>query len=402
MGIDENRFALTCTACGRTYGPRERVWLCACGGLLDLNPPAPQAVRETFAGPPATGARQDARGLWRYARLLPIAHPDDARAYGEGFTPLTRVRAAGDAARAAAGATAPGPLLKLDYLFPSGSFKDRGSAVMLNRLRELGVTNLVEDSSGNAGASIATYSARNGLRCAIFAPASASRGKLAQVAQAGARLVTVPGPREKATEAAEEAVRAGAYYAGHNRNPFFLAGLKTWAYEVYEQLGGRAPGDCVFPVGGGSALIGAHRGFTELLAAGLISRLPRLWAAQTDSCNPVARAIADGLDHLPPVEKRLTVAEGIALVRPPRGAKILEAIRESGGGAVTVPEGDVLPAAGELARLGFFAEPTSAVAWAGYTQMGAAGRFPDPDGVVVTLTGSGLKFQDWPVVVATP
>ncbi len=402
MGVDENRFSLTCAACGRTYGPRKRVWRCECGGLLDLNPPAPQLVRDTFTALRSTGARREAHGLWRYAPLLPIAHPDEVRAYGEGLTPLTRARAAGHAARAAKGSAALGPLLKLDYLFPSGSFKDRGSAVMLNRLRELDVTDLVEDSSGNAGASVATYSARNGLRCAIFAPASASRGKLAQVAQAGARLVAVPGPREKATEEAEEAAKAGAYYAGHNRNPFFLAGMKTWAYEVYEQLGGRAPGDCVFPVGGGSMLIGAHRGFRDLLAAGLISRLPRLWAAQTDSCDPVARAIAEGLDHLPPVDKRPTVAEGIALVQPPRGAKILAAIRETGGGAVTVPEGDVLPAAGELARLGFFVEPTSVAAWAGCTRLATTGRFPDPADVVVTLTGSGLKFRDWPVVAATP
>lgn len=357
---------------------------------MDLTPPAPVTIRKTFAPPPAGDARPKARGLWRYSSLLPVERPDEARAYGEGLTPLTRARAA------------EGPLLKLDYLFPSGSFKDRGSAIMVNRLRELGVTDISEDSSGNAGASIATYSARNGLRCTIFAPDSASRGKLAQVVQAGARLVTVPGPREKTTEAAEQAARAGAYYAGHNRNPFFLAGMKTWAYEVYEQLGGRAPGDCVFPVGGGSLLIGAHRGFKDLLAAGLIARLPRLWAAQTDSCDPVARAIAEGLDHLPAVDKRPTVAEGIALVRPPRGVVILEAIRESGGGAVTVPEGEVLPAAGDLARLGFFAEPTSAAAWAGYTGLAAAGRFPDPADIVVTLTGSGLKFQDWPGTAGAP
>ncbi|MHB8928731.1 MAG: threonine synthase [Bacillota bacterium] len=380
--MDESRLSPACQECGRTYGPDVQVWRCDCGGLLELAPPPPEAVRETFAA--LTADRPASRDFWRYHALLPVAWVDEVRAYGEGLTPLIVAW------------PGPSPLLKLDYLFPSGSFKDRGSAVMLNRLREIGVTDLVEDSSGNAGASVATYSARNGLRCTIFAPAGASRGKLAQIAQTGSRLVAVPGPREKATEAAEGAARAGAYYAGHNRSPFFLAGMKTWAYEVFEQLGGKAPSDCVFPVGGGSLLIGAHRGFKELLTAGLIPRLPRLWAAQTDSCDPVARAIAEGLDDLPPVEKRPTVAEGIALVRPPRGKEVLRVIRESGGGAVTVPEGDVLPAAGELARLGFFAEPTSAAAWAGYSRLAAAGRFADPAGVVVTLTGSGLKFSDWP------
>jgi len=382
--MEERQLWLVCRDCGWTHDPKAPVWRCECGGLLDLTPSPPAVLREAMIAP----AARLRPGLWRYHALLPVARIDEVRAYGEGLTPL--VRAWPDA-------RGPAPFLKLDYLFPSGSFKDRGSAVMVNRLRELGVTELVEDSSGNAGASIATYSARNGIRCVIFAPAGASRGKLAQIAQTGARLVVVPGPREQATEAAEEAARAGAYYAGHNRNPFFLAGLKTWAYEVFEQLGGKAPADCVFPVGGGSLLIGAHRGFKELLSAGFIECLPRLWAAQTDSCDPVARAITEGLDDLPPVAKRPTVAEGIALVRPPRGKEILAAIRESGGGAVTVPEGHVLPAAGELARLGFFAEPTSAAAWAGFRRLAAEGRIADPAETVVTLTGSGLKFSDWPL-----
>jgi threonine synthase len=327
------------------------------------------------------------RGFWRYGELLPIADLKGARAYDEGLTPLVP---------AWTDRPAPPPWLKLDYLLPTGSYKDRGSAVMINRLRELGVAALIEDSSGNAGASVATYAARNSLGCTIFAPAGASRGKLAQIAQTGARLVTVGGARERAAEAALKAAGT-AYYAGHNVNPYFLAGVKTWAYEVFEQCGGVAPDDCVFPVGGGSLLVGADLGFRDLLGAALIDRLPRLWAVQAEPCAPVVKAFELGLDAPEPVEKGPTVAEGIALARPPRGVDVLAAIRRTGGGAIAVPDEDILPAAERIASLGFFVEPTSAAAWLGYERLVAAGRLVAGATIVVALTGSGLKYTDWPV-----
>lgn len=406
------RDTLICADCGRTFGPETRAWRCDCGGLLGLAPPPPEAVKRTFSSP------RKAAGFWRYGALLPLADPAAVRAFDEGPSPL--VRAGFDDRNGPRDPRDPrSPLLKLDYLLPSGSFKDRGSAVMINRLRELGVTEIVEDSSGNAGASVATYAARNELRCTLYVPADASPGKLAQMAQAGATLVAVEGPREKAAEAAHRAVEAArgaagaagaawavmatgaAYYAGHNLNPYFIAGLKTWAYEVFEQLGGKAPDDCVVPVGGGSLLVGAHQGFADLVAAGLIGRPPRLWAVQSEACPPVVRAVELGLNDLPPVERRPTVAEGIALTRPPRGRAVLAAIKATGGGAIAVAESDILPAARRLAGLGFFVEPTSAAAWLGYERLAGEGRFDEGATVVVALTGSGLKYAGWPAPART-
>jgi threonine synthase len=278
---------------------------------------------------------------------------------------------------------------KLEGLNPTGAFKDRGMALVINDIVARGATWVVEDSSGNAGASLAAYAARAGIRARIFVPAHASPAKQAQIAVYGAELAPIPGPRSAATRAAEAAAAEGALYASHVWHPLALVGMATVAWEVWEQLGRRAPDWFVAPVGQGTLLLGAWRGFQALAAGGLIDHLPRLVAAQAAGCAPLAAAIAAGSAEVAAVVAQPTIAEGIAIAQPVRGRALLQALRDSRGLAPVASEEEIAAAQMRLAHGGIFVEPTSATAVAvlAHVQSHVA---PDHT-VVVALTGSGLK-----------
>ena len=246
-------------------------------------------------------------------------------------------------------------LAKLEGALPTGSFKDRGTAVTVSWLRARGVGEIVVDSSGNAAASFAGYAARAGLRARIFVPADASPAKLLQTRAYGATVVTVPGPRSAAGDAARAAVtEAGpdVAYASHLWHPAFLAGTATFAYEVFEQLGRRAPDAVVAPLGGGTLLLGVHLGFARLRDAGLIDAVPRLIGVQSDACAPLARAFRAGEPDAVAVDPAATIAEGIRIARPPRSRQILAAIRETGGDIVEVTDDEIRASVRSAARAG--------------------------------------------------
>ncbi|MFH5925035.1 threonine synthase [Roseomonas xinghualingensis] len=319
-----------------------------------------------------------ALGLWRYAAALPF-RPREPIAMGEGRTPLLP--------RSLHGFDA---LLKCEWLMPTGSFKDRGAAVMLSLLREQGITSVLEDSSGNGGAAIATYAAAGGMRARILVPDSTSPAKTVQSRAAGAEIQLTPGTRQ---DCADEALRqgndpaSGFFYASHNWHPFFLQGTKTLAYELWEDLGFQAPDAVVIPCGAGSNVLGCDIGFGELLRAGQIARLPRLYAAQPANCGPLAREALG----LPPEPPRPTIAEGTAIAQPIRPREVLDALRRSGGGGVLLEEEEIAGAALSLARQGIYAEPTSAQAAAALGRLVADGHVRPGEKVVVVLTGTGLK-----------
>jgi threonine synthase len=274
----------------------------------------------------------------------------------------------------------------LEFLLPTGSFKDRGASVMLSHMRGLGVRSAVEDSSGNAAAAVAAYSARAGIACKIFVPASSSSGKLAQIATYGADLVPIPGTREDVAVAARQEA-AQTYYASHVFNPYFFHGTKTFAFEVWEQLLFRAPDQVILPVGHGTLYLGAYLGFRDLLEAGEISRLPRLIGVQAEHCAP-AVAVWRGQSSPAP---GTTIAEGIRIAAPDRLRTILQACHESRGELLTVSEEEIVSTLLQLGRAGLYIEPTAAVAPAGALQLAAAGRLVAGETTVIPLTGSGLK-----------
>ena len=279
---------------------------------------------------------------------------------------------------------------KLEYMAPTGSFKDRGTEVMINILAAQGETHIVDDSSGNAGASVAAYAAQAGMRAEIFVPAYASPAKQAQIAVYGAEVRPIPGVRGNAKQAALEAAERGAALASHAYHPGFLGGQLTVAWELWEQLGHRAPDWYVVPVGQGVHLLGVWLGFRALRAAGLVSKLPRLVAVQAAALAPLCHAFEAGLEAVPPVEPATpSVAEGLAIAEPVRGKRLLQAIRETGGTCVAVEDEATLKAQRQLARRGLYVEPTSATAVAALDTI-LQHAAPD-ETVVVPLTGSGLK-----------
>jgi threonine synthase len=360
-----------CTNCGRTQPLSYSRGACpVCRGVLDLA--APLTFDPARLGP--------APGLWRYAHTFPLPPEAEPVSLGEGGTPLVAATIGGRPVH-----------FKLEFLQPTGSFKDRGMAVLFTGLRAAGITSAVEDSSGNAGASFAGYAARSGIRARVFVPAAASGPKRAQIAAYGAEIVPVEGPRSKAAEAAEAAVAAGAHYGSHIYNPLGLAGTATVAYELWEQLG-HAPARVVLPLGHGTLLLGLHRGFRALRQAGLIPHLPQLFGVQAMACAPIWAVHSYGREGLGFVTEGETVAEGIRVVRPIRGDAVLAAVNESGGTVLAVEDPAIKAGHNVLAHMGFYVEVTSAVVVEALAHPATQGEGE----TVVVLTGSGLKTGEAP------
>ena len=312
--------------------------------------------------------------LWRYAAMLPA---ERCISLGEGLTPLIATEIDGMPFHA-----------KLEYLNPTGSFKDRGTSVLVNHLLTHDVTEVIEDSSGNAGASLAAYCGKSGIKARVFVPANAPEGKKRLIESFGAEIIAVPGPRAAATAACLEAAQT-AVYASHAWSPFFVAGQMTCAWEIWEQLGRRAPDAVAVCVGHGGLFLGLARGFQALLDVGLIDRLPRLVAVQAAACDPIVRAWECDLTKTEAVEQKPSVADGIAITSPVHGQEILASLRATHGAALRVTDDEILAAHQELLRRGFIIEPTSAVPAAALKQI--ATLIGTNATLVVPLTGNGLK-----------
>lgn len=360
-----------CPNCKQSYSLDPTRWRCDCGSPLDLEFEPRFSIEKILRRPPT---------LWRYREALPILRDESILSIGEGSTPLEEMEFSGHRV-----------LLKIDYLFPTGSYKDRGATVLISKVKELGIGKVVEDSSGNAGSAIAAYCAKAGIECEIFVPQSTSSGKLVQIQIYGATLKRIQGSREKTAQAAQDAA-SRTYYASHSWNPFFLHGTKTFAFEIWEQLGWKSPDVLVLPVGHGTLLLGAYIGFKELKEAGRVKGIPKLVAIQSTACPPLYQAFRKGLEDIQPIEKKETIAEGIAIAKPVRGKQILEAIRETDGEMIAVTEKEIGLALKEMGQKGYFIEPTSAATIAGLKRYL---KKKEKKGIVVsTLTGMGLKATE--------
>ncbi|CAN5508442.1 threonine synthase [soil metagenome] len=363
---------LICSRCGAEYTASADLWRCTvCAGPLEWNAP------ETFDRSMIDTSQP---GFWRYWRAFPVS-PDGAVTFNETFTPLVPIDLDGIRVN-----------IKLDGQLPTGSFKDRGTSVLLSFLAGEGVSRVVEDSSGNAAASVAGYAARAGIECEVYAPATASPGKLVQADAYGATVIPISGTRDDVSRAAEIAAeQSGNAYATHNWHPFFVEGVKSWAFEVWEQLGFEAPDAVIAPAGSGSIVLGAFRAFSALKAGGEIQRLPRVYAAQALSCAPLVAAIGSGADETSVYGRQPSLAEGIMIANPVRGRELLLALRASNGGAVSVEEAEIKTALIDLAHKGIYVEPTSATAIGAWRKLVASGQISASERVVVLLTGNGLK-----------
>ena len=358
---------MECTLCGEAYPKDFLGFRCRCGGPLDIR-------FETVM------IRDDltlSQTLWRYRRALPLERDTSIISLGEGMTPVLEETVDGSSVG-----------LKLEYLAPTGSFKDRGASVLLSRLKEMGVEEILEDSSGNAGCSLAAYSAAAGIRCRVMVPANIPEGKAVQIASYGAILERVSGTRDDVANRALERSRE-TFYASHNWQPFFLQGTKTFAYEVFEQMD-PLPDYIFYPIGNGSLLVGSHKGFKEMKAMRWLEKVPGLVGVQAVSHSPIYTAITGKTVE---TKTKKTLAGGIAIGQPARLRSVVEAIRATDGTAVVVNDAQIQAAQRWLARRGYLVEPTSAAALAGYNLWREANR--DFDGrVLIPLTGLGLKDLD--------
>ncbi len=318
--------------------------------------------------------------LWRYRKAIRLPRePFDT--LGEGWTPLVATEW-GDCS----------VQMKCEYLMPTGSYKDRGTAVLFNYLKQSGITEILEDSSGNAGASYAAYAAAFGLTARILVPARAPKAKKAQIAAMGARMEVIEGTRQTVSEAALAASEE-IFYASHNWQPYFIEGTKTLAFEIWEQSGFSVPDNIVVPLGYGSNVIGLYLGFQELTASGEIDRMPRIFGAQAANCAALFAAWeAGGVDTS--FDAGETIADGIASEKPVRVSDVMVAVRESGGGIEVASETEIAAAFNAFAGRGFFVEPTSATAGAVFDKILRSGRVQKSETTVLVLTGHGLKAME--------
>jgi len=361
------KYEITCSACGKPSIDLLEFRCSKCGKPLEAH------LNLDFG----TGKiRKRDYSVWRYAKFFPYVKEREIVTLGEGWTPLVKF--------------SDNVWFKLENLNPTGSFKDRGSTALVSALRKLIGGNggyLSEDSSGNAGASIAAYAARAGLKAKIYVPKNVSGSKLNQIKFYGAEVVKVPGSRSKVADKAQEAER-GKLYVGHIVHPLFRDGIRSLAYEVAEQCHWRIPERIYLPVSAGTLLLGVIDGFEHLADSNVIETVPKIVACQTRQVSPLYH-LFKGLQYAMP-KKITSVADALMSVKPPLLDLMVKRLKDVDGEAVMVEESEIINSYKELARKGFFVEPSSAVAYAGYKKQ-LNNEVSRDDSIVVVLTGTGLK-----------
>lgn len=374
---------LHCPECD-SVASREKVQtLCACGRpwftAYDLDGLDGQAWRRSMGGRPWS--------LWRYAELLPLNRPSERVDLGEGATPVVErppLAVAGGRARL---------LIKQEAGNPTGSFKDRGLSVAVNRSRELGVEGIELPSAGNAGIAAAAYAAAAGMRCRVAVPRP-TPGRVIERCRAYGAEVIVSGETliEAGTELAARA--AGFLSVATMREPCRVEGKKTLGFELAEQLGWKAPDWIVFPTGGGTGIVAMHKAFDELLRLGLVDSRPRLVAVQSDACAPLVAAFEAGVEEAEPWVRPTTEAWGLKVPQAVGDRLTLRALVESKGMALAVPEDRIAPFAANLIRAsGLVVGPEGAAAWLAVEQLAATGTVEDGQTVVAFQTGHPANYR---------
>lgn len=359
-----------CSRCGHREDVSTGKSHCDCGGLwkLDFVPPKFDLKK----------IDQSCWSLFRYREFMALAG-DTWReiTMGEGMTPVVRLDK--------------DVLLKMDYFMPTLSFKDRGAAALIAHCKAIGIDRVVQDSSGNAGNSVAAYCGKAGISCEIFVPEGTSPKKITMIEAHGARAHVIPGTRDHCADVCRSKVESeGIYYASHVYNPFFYEGTKTYIYEVFEQLG-RIPEHIFIPLGNGTLFIGAVKALEHLLDSGVIEKMPHLVAVQSEHCSPIGEAVKTGQKLPVKITPEPTLAEGIAIGEPMRGEENLSYIYRHGIDVITTPEDQILPARKALAKKGIFCEHTTAATYAAYlAYCKNHGKLTD---VLLPMCGAGLKSE---------
>ncbi len=358
-----------CMNCDREYVPTPHLIRCDCGSALWVK------SEKSFS---KSDLITDDFTMWRYSKAYPLDKESIKISFNETLTPLASAKIGNIDI-----------LAKMDSLMPTGSFKDRGAAMVINYLNLQGIRSISEDSSGNGGSAYAGYAAKGNFDCNIFVPAGTSLGKTVQTRAYGARCFEIAGSREDVANAAMNSVAThNSYYVGHNWHPLFIEGVKSVAYEIWEQCGYKAPDNFIVPAGNGSLLAGAYLGFMELLRGGAIDKLPRLFGIQTEGIQPFVQQFNNEEIKIGSTD---TLAEGIKIQRSSRINEIVEFVRQSNGSFLSVSESQIEDAWHVMGKQGFFIEPTCATAFAGIKTLIDTDQIVEGQITVGVITGNGLK-----------
>jgi threonine synthase len=375
---------LKCSKCAKAFSIAIKEPRCpACHLILEVA----LDLEDLKAKGPALFFDRRERSIWRWREFFPIEKEGAIVTLGEGGTPLVPA----DRLRREAGGI--DLYFKNDTLLPTGSLKDRSNAVGISRAVEEGRDVVAVASTGNAAASVAAYAARAGLQSVVFVPEATNVEKVVQAASYGARMVRVRADYDETARLYGQAIQAFGWYNCLSSNPFRNEGKKTYAYEIWTDLGGRIPDWVIHPTAGGTGAAACWKGFNELYRLGWIERLPKIVVAQAAACAPIVQAFEAGWDEIRPVEPQQTIAESIKVGGPSTMAwRALRAVRDSGGMAVALTEAEIERSQVLLATdAGIFAEPAGAVSLGAAIQLAQKGMFQPGDLVVAVIPGHGLK-----------
>lgn len=394
-GLNSIPYQLKCVDCGHGYDPGEVPYVCpvcseeqepgrALLGVLEVDYDYERLAIE-FDRDYLVGCAL--RGTRRYFPLLPLSDEKFLSPLLIGDTPLM----AGERLGTHLGMT--DLFMKDDSRNPAGSYKDRASVLVVAKALEMGAETVCTASTGNAATALACVCASQGVDCSVIVPESAPPAKLAQMLVYGAKVFPVRGNYDQAFDLSSEACqRLGWYNRNTAFNPYTIDGKRVAAFEIWEQLGQRAPDSVWIPTGDGVIIAGLAKGFRDLLGLGLIDKMPRMIAVQAAGSAALVNAFESGLKEPEPVEGASSVADSIVVEAPRNGILALREIRESQGWGVSVSDEEILSALALLGRLtGCFVEPSSAAAVAGLLKEREAGRVADDECAVLLLTGTGLK-----------
>ena len=377
---------LECSMCGEELDA-DRIWnLCPrCNKPLLARYNLKQA-REAVT-PDLIAGREPT--LWRYRELLPVRNARNSLCLGEGFTPLIH------AARLGREVVFERLFIKDEGLNPTGSFKARGLAVAVSRARELGADAISIPSAGNAAGAMSAYAALAGIQSHVFMPRDVPQPFVAECRALGAEVTLVDGLITDCGQVAAEGVlQFGRFDISTLKEPYRIEGKKTMGYEVAEQMGWTLPDVIIYPTGGGTGLIGMWKGFAEMEEMGWIGpKRPRMVTVQSEGCAPMVKAFQEGLEFAEPWQNAKTIADGLRVPAAVGDFLILRALRESGGTAIAVPDGELIDATKLIGRTqGVFACPEGAATLAAFRHLRDQRWISDDETVVLFNTGSGLKY----------
>jgi len=388
-----------CSLCGTEYLPGQIAYTCPKDGgnldvLLDY-----EAIKKKFQPEDITSRTESS--LWRYLPLLPVNEPegDSTPLHASGWTPVFALP------RLAEKLNLKHLWLKDESRNPTASFKDRASAVVVTRARELNTDIVVTASTGNAGAALAGMSAAVGQKAVIFAPKSAPQAKVAQLLIFGAKVILVDGTYDDAFDLSIKASNEFGWYCRNTGyNPFTLEGKKTAAFEIWEwwmeahrnwhrensPLDNHSPLSIFVSVGDGNIISGIHKGFKDLFALGWIPNMPRIIGVQAEGSAAIANAFNADTETITPVSAT-TMADSISVDLPRDGVRAVRAAKETNGTYITVSDDEIVKSIAELGGMGVFPEPAGAASYAGLVKAADLGVVRSDDPVLVMNTGSGLK-----------